>query len=473
MPRLPLALTSTLFTTITLAPLLASQAARAVDLPYTARTRPYSGFGTTVRGDIRTVGMAGAMVGLADTFIASTLNPAGLAMTLKEADSNFASNTIHDGNLQSFESPVTVNNVGAAVAPYPWGISLGYTSPFREGQEYAISGNPTRLGVTTRDLRAGVARTLFDNRLALGMTMNFGQAELELQSPTTPQPGMAYHAYALGATLGALYQLPNRLLLGASYSLPMHFAVDGASEPTPDLPGFYEPVYTPEILAIGMGWIPNRYFRADFSTILIGRTPETALLGDQSRRVGEFRTLQPRVGAAYVFADYKELQGTLFGGAYYETPRLSELPGRAHLTAGVELKPWIVTLGWGIDTAREYRNYLVSVGVDLIKVMQKLELVPRGSGVAQNRFFPRPSQLSDEGLARPLVRNWRPGGPPVDAIRAGLELPSKIQQKIESAGEAIQGVFSSPDGEPDRKPAAKPAGKSPAKKNKKRQPPDA
>ena len=61
-------------------------------LPYTVRTQPYNAWPTTVRGDIRTVGMAGASVGLGDTFIASTANPAGPAMTLQGADLSYTSN---------------------------------------------------------------------------------------------------------------------------------------------------------------------------------------------------------------------------------------------------------------------------------------------------------------------------------------------------------------------------------------------
>ena len=95
-------------------------------LPYTTRSKSFSAYNSSVRGDIRTVGMSGATMGLADTFIAGTYNPAGLAMALDNADANFASQTVHDGAVQSYASTLSMNNVGACLNQYPWGFSLGY-----------------------------------------------------------------------------------------------------------------------------------------------------------------------------------------------------------------------------------------------------------------------------------------------------------------------------------------------------------
>src|SRR5690349_14222379 len=80
---------------------------------YQTRTRPYDGWTTGVRGDLRTVGMSGATLGLAETFIASLSNPAGLAMTLNGADVNFATNTTYDGVIQP-----------TAIQSYSLGIAL-------------------------------------------------------------------------------------------------------------------------------------------------------------------------------------------------------------------------------------------------------------------------------------------------------------------------------------------------------------
>src|SRR5690242_18290289 len=61
---------------------LTSPARGADPLRYDQRQHRYNGLSATVTGDIRTVGMAGATVGLADTFLTASNNPAGCSMTL-------------------------------------------------------------------------------------------------------------------------------------------------------------------------------------------------------------------------------------------------------------------------------------------------------------------------------------------------------------------------------------------------------
>ena len=107
-------------------------------LPYAARTLSFNGLSTSVHGDIRTVGMGGASTGLADTFIAALDNPAGLAMTVGIGDIHFATDSIQDGNVQHFGSTVTTDSFGLALSLYPWAVSVGYLSPYREEERYAL-----------------------------------------------------------------------------------------------------------------------------------------------------------------------------------------------------------------------------------------------------------------------------------------------------------------------------------------------
>src|SRR3954465_6490571 len=107
--------------------------ARALDLlPYSTRTHTYSAWSTAARGDLRTVGMSGATVGLADTFIAALDNPAGLAMTLNGIDANFTTNFVYDGNIQSFDKSKGFYDFGIASDSYPWGFSIGLVSNAHE-----------------------------------------------------------------------------------------------------------------------------------------------------------------------------------------------------------------------------------------------------------------------------------------------------------------------------------------------------
>lgn len=413
--------------------------AQADTLPYTTRTQPYNAWPSTVRGDIRTVGMAGAAVGLGDTFIASTMNPAGPAMTLQGADLSFNSNSVKDARVQNFENPVTTNNFGFAWSMYPWGITLGYVQSYREGQSYQVGASPTDiadLSITTREFVFGVSRVLFENRFSFGVDLLLGQSEHQISSGLIASGSAANHAYALGGRLGAMVQLPERFIVGMSYSLPMHYAADAAATSSSVLPGFFQPINVPETFALGLGWIPNRYFRTDLTIYAIGRTPEAALLSHNAIDVGQNRTYQPRLGAAYTLADFKEFSANVFLGTYFEASRIHESHDRLHFTTGIEVKPWILSLGWGLDLAPDYRNYLVSLSIDVVKTMTKLDIIPRTSSTHASQFLPRPGNLSEAGLARPLMRNWRPQRQ-IDPIEAGLAVPGKVAEKIENVLSAI------------------------------------
>ena len=412
-------------------------AAWATDLlPYAVRTHPYNGFSTTAAGDIRTVGMSEASVGLADTFLAAANNPAGLAMTLNIGDTSLTKNNVHDGFVQNYDEVISTSFLGAALSAYPWGFSLGIVPMGQEGQSYFLplsvsapfAGQPADLSDRSREYRLAVSRVFFDDHLSLGVSLNFGIAEEEI-SATQFGFDDDRHSFALGATLGGFYQLPDRFLLGVSYTLPMHYDFDTSTSAA--LPGFFQPMDVPTRLTFALGWIPSRFVRGAFGVTWIGKTDGAALLSNDLTPVGGSVTLQPKAGLAYVFMDYRNFQGTLFGGAYFETARIAGTYDRIHKTAGVEAKAWVFTAGLGLDTADQYKNFIYSVGIDLGGVLQYLYLVPRPSHPAYKGMFSTPFANSDEGLARPLVKNWRPHGPDMDPIKIIENLPEKASKEAE------------------------------------------
>jgi hypothetical protein len=205
-------------------------------LPYSVRTHGYSGWNATVSGDVRTIGMAGATVGLADTFLATRDNPSGLAMTLQGADENYVTNQVSDSHVQNPSSPISTENFGVAVSLHPWAFSLGLVTTSREGQTYAIPSTPgfNSVTVTSRELRMSAARLLLDDRLSVGLSLNIGQGEEEIEPQFQSGPTSVDHVYRLGTTIGGMYQLPNHFLLGASYSPPLTYSFGGAT-PAPQL----------------------------------------------------------------------------------------------------------------------------------------------------------------------------------------------------------------------------------------------
>jgi hypothetical protein len=424
--------------------LLPQSAAAQATLPYATRSLSFSGLSTTVRGDIRTVGMGGASDGLADTFIASLDNPAGLAMTVGIGDIHFASTTSQDGHVQSFDKELRTQSYGLALGIYPWALSVGYLSPYGEGASYGLISaltpglNPIQLGVLTRELVFSAARVLLHNRLSFGVSLTLAQAERFINAPAAQGGNHAFASYTAGVTAGGMYQLPKRVLLGLSFSSPLHF--DGASAETQQkliVPGFFQPVNVPWRVSLGLGFVPNRYFRADLTLHLFTETGHTALIRDEAALVGQRATIQPHLGAAYVFADYKEFKATLFLGTYYESTRIRDTSNRIHGTGGVEARIWIITVGGGVDVASNYRSYLLSVGVDVFGLMARIGMIPPFGTPAAGRMFPKPWSFTDLGLARPLVERWQPTRD-LDPIAVGLGIPKNLGQGISNAAAEVK-----------------------------------
>ena len=236
-------------------------------------------------------------------------------------------------------------------------------------------------------------------------------------------------------------QLPRRFLLGTSFSTPLHYSGAGEEMQEPiSLPGFFQAVEVPWRASLGLGFIPNRFFRADVTLHLLGASAHTALLRDEQARVGERVTPQPHIGAAYVFADFKELKATLFLGSYFEVTRIAGTDNRLHGTGGVEARLWIFTLGAAVDGASRYQNYIVSVGVDVFGVLARLKMIPTFYTPPAGGMFPRPYTFSDAGLARPLVKSWRSIGPALDPIEVSIGIPKNLARGMRNAGVELKQI---------------------------------
>jgi hypothetical protein len=406
--------------------------AQADILPYSSRDHAYSGWNTSVSGDVRTVGMAGATVGLPDTFLSAQDNPAGLSMLVKDADDNIVGNNITDGNVQNTDNAIKTGSLGLAVSIYPWAVGLGYVTVSREGAPYYLlnSADYGNVDVTTREFRLSVSRVFANDKFSLGASLNLGQAEEEVDIIAGPDSPSTEHNYTVGATFGGLYKLPGHWLLGASVFTPMKYRFENTENATPAIANFYQPVISPTRFAMGAGWIPNYYARVDASIFLVGGNADAALLKDDQSLVGQHVTVQPRIGGAYIFADYQNFRGTAFVGSYFEMTRIENTSSRVHGTGGLEFKAWLFTLGIGGDLSSRYSNVITSVGLDLVKTMMKLDIIPTPYSPPTKGFFPDVTHLSDDGLPRPMTQFWKASGPDMNPIKIIQDIPGKLREKF-------------------------------------------
>jgi hypothetical protein len=437
-------------------------------LPYGARTRAFNGLSTFLTGDLRTVGTAGAIGGIGDSFFGSYDNPAGLAMTLGDGGLFLGGNIQRDAFVQNFDNPFSTYTLGGFSPQYPWGWAVSLSNLHSEGTRYfsPVTGETMNAQVFTREVRASLARTFWDHRLSIGASLILGQGvrSLEFEPDAVTglrSPSTASLTYTAGASLGFLFQLPRRWFLGLAGTSPLTYPGELDISIT-QFPGFYQEIVVPWRLTLGTGWIPNRIFRFGASLQAIGISSRASLLSDQNRSVGATHTVQPRLGAYYRAIEFKELVLEVMLGSYMEFSRIEGLGVRPHLTAAVELKPWIFILGAGIDFAHTYQNIIYAVGVDVGKLFRKLDLFPPLPHPPYAGFVPSPFRIFDEGLPRPINPSWQPPeGPSQNVIDIGKALPVKVKEKLE---DTIQDIKGETMADVKAKKKKKAASKSPSKR---------
>lgn len=416
--------------------------AEAPSLTYNNRTKAYSGYRNTISGNIRHIGLAGAGVGLADSFYGITDNPAGLGLLIDGIKIQITSNRIADGNVQSFTEPISANNFGIALSDFPWGFGLAVQTPGGENQEYrsSLTGQNIRPDIHVREFQLSVGRMIIPRRLSLGAGLILGSGSESLERVGTPSSVIKKSDFDLGYVLGSKLYLPGKFILGVKYRRGMEYTFDTQNTNDFGIADFFQPIRLPEQLGTGIGWFPNRFFQAGAALYITGKTPDTALLNDNARLIGERVNAQPRAGMSYRFMEFSELQGRASFGLYYELSRIAAAGSRWHRTVGLELDIWIFSVGWAFDSARQYRNHIYSGGINIVRFLRKLKLAPKGRQYDKAGFFPNPAQLSNTGLPRPINPEWRPPTKEEDPglVEVGKQIPEKLQETLTDSPQKLQ-----------------------------------
>ena len=418
------------------------EAAPVAQLPYAIRTQGYAGYSNTIRGEIRSIGMSGATIGLADSVIAAADNPGGFAMAMDAIALQAAGNQIHDAHVQTYNEAVSSGSFGVYADHFPWGFGFSIWTPQSEGQTYQVpGGSQVTPQITTKEYRLSAARLLGnDHSFSLGITLTLGQATEELHySQSTLDESQS--DFDLGGTLGGMMKLPNHWLLGASFSLPMIYEFDPYAKNTLNIADFHQPAKSPARAGAGFGWIPNRFFHFGMGLHWTGSTPDVALLRNDAVHVGSRPTWQPRIGAMYIAVDIPGFKVETTAGTYLEVSRIDSSPNRGHFTTGIEFNIWLVNLGWGIDHASNYNNFIFAGGIDVVRLARKLEFIPVGNPPPQGGWFPNPFHLSYAGLPRAINPEWK-FTKDDDVIEVAKQLPYRIEDKMRKTGTQIQGLGS-------------------------------
>jgi hypothetical protein len=430
----------------------------ATTFPYATRTKDYSSWSPASQSDTNTTGMAGATVALPSSISSAEYNPAGYAMETGSLSAQINRISITDKRIQPDGQSIDSSQWGLGLSPPPWGFSLSYYSPMTESDSYFSPNtfDPLKTEVSLKELRATVARSFWNGHVAIGVSAELDKAVRELGS-------FSYNSYAPSFALGALFRMQDHFIFGVSYLPPLTI---GAAPNQPDqaeLPGFNRAVLRPSQLDFGVGWVPNRFFKAGASLSYVGDTANTALLYDQSVITGATPTWVPRLGASYVLAEFSNFKSELALGSYYASSRLEGESNRFHATSGWDINPYFINIGLGFDLASDYKNIMIGVGIDIVRTLRTFNIIPKDPTPPLNGFLPNAKHISADGLPDTMTIGEKKSNHPVslgDVKQIVEELPTNISDKVKGIPTTVE------------KKEAKAAKKKHPKKRKKKKPPE-
>jgi hypothetical protein len=244
--------------------ILFSYQAKATTFPYSVRTKDYSGYTSAPQSDTNTTGLAGATVALPASISSAQSNPAGYAMETGSVSAQINRIEIYDLRIQPDGQPIDSSQWGLAVSPPPWGFSVTYYSPITENATYgsALTGDSLLTEVSIKELRLNVSRLFFDSHLAIGISGEIVKAVREIGP-------YSYDSEAPSFMLGALYRLPDHIILGAGYIPPLTIGPNSNDYGQPEMIGFNRSVLRPSELDLGVGGFQIDFLRLAFKQVML------------------------------------------------------------------------------------------------------------------------------------------------------------------------------------------------------------
>ena len=357
----------------------------------------YSLWSGAVRGNTQNVGMAGALTGLADDYYGSVINPAGSAMTLRQMELDLTHSNISDQLLLTPGQNFSGQTVGIAIPLDKMGLSIGFTTPFLATHDIGEQ-------VILRDYRFTLSKSFLENHLSLGIGIALDEAHLNSESITQ-----------VGSTFGILYRLPNRIFLGSSLNTPLLLG-----------PFQGDRLFSlPLTATVGLGWMPNRLFRAAISAEWISTELNSFSFHQPDQQVGQSPALQIHLGASYEFLYIKNIRSKIDTGTYLEALRTSN-SYRPHYTVGLTIQPWFVNLVMTLDIANKYHNTLFNLGIDVENLFRLLKLIPKKISNPPSGFLPAPLENNEDWMSEKIQDH-----PERDfhAIQPNAELYEKVFEK--------------------------------------------
>jgi hypothetical protein len=142
-----------------------------------------------------------------------------------------------------------------------------------------------------------------------------------------------------------------------------------------------------------------------------------------------------------VVAEYSNLKVEAATGSYYEFSRIADQSNRLHMTAGLDVNPYFVNIGGGFDIATGYGDYVVSIGIDIVRAARAFDIIPKDNVPPYKGVFPRVTHLSPDGLPGGLTADevkTFPDSTVTDVSKIVIEAPGNILKKIEGQPTSVE-----------------------------------
>lgn len=344
-----------------------------------------------VLGSVRTVGMGGAAVALAEGSDGALINPAAVAVRRATAQrrwdwgwhaawlnpslaADYDNNGIDADNELEAAPILTAGLMGQY---RHWGLGISYTSTRIPRTVQSPGGGERDILPQLEVVRVTLARSFADERVTVGLGFRRGEFSLDVRSAGESAPTRLFSLSGVSLEAGVVWR-PKRAngRIGVALSQPVVVAEPENSACDPEnCAGFILPdeVIVPWELTVGAAWRfgASRWhertearFRDERALIVAADLVVTgraerghgfeAFVAQRLQPAGREISTSVRVGA-----EYELLPGRLRVqlGSYLEPSRFAGVDSRVHLTAGVEWRFWQFTL-WD----KEYRPRLSLTG---------------------------------------------------------------------------------------------------------------
>ena len=367
----------------------------------------YDAFPKAVTGSARAVALGGAVVADPDGYEAVFVNPAGLSGLAGHgidfgSDGNSVDNFVVDldnPKSRSLNVPLKYSYAGVRFVGDGWGLGFALQTPFsfndgfrgtvrqqRKGSVLIINGDAHEITNEANGYSLAAGKSFLDGTLGVGAMLNYMRAReayslTPIISPSTAafSRDVVHDAFSGGA--GLLWQ-PRRWIRGGlvyQSGCRVPFGVEN-NKGVPNGVAPFRDLKTPDRLTLGLRLSPRddmrlflqgRYVFAMKNTVVVGAGVFPASPG--STVTSGFRdTIEGAWGVEYIACDYDDLVAKLWGGGYLEDANIQGGYTRYHRTAGFSLVPWFISFNMAIDNSELYDNFVVGLGVDLLKAAERV-----------------------------------------------------------------------------------------------------